>query len=164
MSPGSAVALARVSFRVGNPGLNLLPGVDQLPGDGAEGEGTAQAEAWRWEELGEWLGAAGALGVWRELLELVEGQLPLGRGHSSLPSPATRPALPAILSAQFPWDHVCQVMTARSRGQDPWAASSMALGELVLDIFTDKSLCCGGKGQCWRSAGLGTWTRKKGEA
>lgn len=42
----------------------------------------------------------------------------------------------------------------KCEGQDPWAASSMALGELVLDIFTDKSLCCGGKGQCWRSAGL----------
>lgn len=36
---------------------------DLLPGDGAEWEGTAWVEAWRWEEQGEWLGVAGVLGV-----------------------------------------------------------------------------------------------------
>ena len=51
-----------------------------------------------------------------------------------------------------------------SEGRDPGAASSKALGESVLGIFTDKRFCCGGKGQHWGSVGLGTWTRRKGEA
>lgn len=94
----------------------------------------------------------------------------VGRGTVTagppLPSPPQlRPALPAILSAQFPWDHVCQVMTARSmRARIQGLPALWLWGELVLGIFTDKRLCCGGKGQCWGSAGLGTWTRKKGEA
>lgn len=63
------------------------------------------------------------------------------------------------------WAHVWPGRDSQSnKGWAPGTASYKALGELILGIFMDKRFCCGGKGQCQGSMGLGTGARKKGEA
>ena len=98
---------------------------DLLPGDGSEGEGIAQAEAWRWEELGEWLGGGRSSGCVERAAGVGRGTLVAG---PPLPSPATSSSAshsfcPVPLGPCVPgYD------SQKHEGQDPGAASSMALG------------------------------------
>lgn len=64
MSPWECRPWREFPSRVGNSWTESITRRDHYQEMG-QGKGTAQAEAWRWEELGEWLGAAGALGVER---------------------------------------------------------------------------------------------------
>lgn len=102
------------------------------------------------------------MAVWRELGDatgagpLLHSPVEGSASHSFCPVPVDK------IGRQACWARVCQVLTAR--GVRAGIQNSKAWGELVLGIFTDKRFCWGGKGQHWGSVGLGSWTRKKGEA